>query len=190
MESDFGVILIGASATGKSVAAAALQAAGEVELQPTYTTRARRKAELGSNTCDHIFISDEVFTRYESLGQFIAVTTLYGSRYGVPLPETSSSAIPLYVLKPNLVEPVKARFPGFRTYQLEASEATVRRRMQERGQDRADISERLRLHALETAMGRRLADHIIRNEGPLEQTVSLLSRQITADQTGQAQMLQ
>jgi guanylate kinase len=187
---NFGVILIGASAAGKSVAAAALQTANIVHLERTFTTRARRPSENSNDGCDHIFITEEIFTKYESIGRFIATATLYGFRYGVPPPEITPPTIPLYVLKPSLVEPVRIRLPNFQTYQLEASEATVRRRMQARGQNQADITERLRLHALETAMGRRLADHIISNEGPLERTVGLLKQQIRVDQAARAQMLQ
>ncbi len=97
---------------------------------------------------------------------------------------------PLYVLKPSLVEPVLKLYGKFRIYQLEASEATVRRRMQDRGQSEADIAKRLRQHALETAMGRRLADIIFKNERGLNLTISAVAEQIWHDQTFHALMLQ
>lgn len=185
----FGIILIGASATGKSTVAAALEADSLVKVQPTFTTRNLRPCEQTDQPCDHSFLSDERFGQLARAGNFITTACLYGSEYGVPVPELDDLP-PLFVLKPSLVEPVLVRFGQFRTYQLEASEATVKRRMLDRGQSQADIAQRLRQHALETAMGRRLADVIFRNERRLDETISAVAEQIQNDQTFHTLMLQ
>ncbi len=57
----FGIILIGASATGKSSVAAALEADSLAKVQPTYTTRDLRPCEQTEQPCDHSFLSGEQF---------------------------------------------------------------------------------------------------------------------------------
>jgi len=185
----FGIILIGASATGKSTLAAGLESSGLVKVQPTYTTRQLRPSEATAEPCDHRFISANDFDKRQRAGLFITAAWLYGSQYGVPMPDYEKP-LPLFVLKPRLVEPVLSYLPRFRTYQIEATEATVRTRMENRGQSSADVAARLHQHALETATGRRLADMIFRNEGCVEITLASLAEQIQLDLAVHTQMLQ
>ena len=178
----FGILLIGASGTGKSSTAAELQALGIVEVKPTAATRERRPVETAVPPCDHIFLSKAEFNEWDEQGWFIATELIYGSTYGVPwFGEVPEGRVPLMVMKPVFVRPVLAHYPYMRTYQIEASEATVRSRMHARGQSDTDIAERLRQHAVETAVGRRLADCIFKNEGPLARTTEQFARQIQLD---------
>jgi guanylate kinase len=178
----FGIILIGASGTGKSTTAAELQSQGIVQVEPTYATREKRPIEAESPPCDHVFIDKQKFDDYVQAGRFIDKRPMYGGHYGVPFfrrpPEGS---VPLMVLKPSFVESVLKYYPHMRTYQIEASAATVIQRMRGRGQEESDIAERMRKYALETAMGRRLADYVLKNEGRLENTVQRLAKRIHKD---------
>ncbi|HEY5442858.1 MAG TPA: hypothetical protein VIJ68_04930 [Candidatus Saccharimonadales bacterium] len=178
----FGIILIGASGTGKSSSAAELQEQGIVQVEPTFATRGMRPVEASAPPCDHVFITKQHFDERIRAGHFIDQRRMYGAQYGVPFfKKPPEGRVPLMVLKPVFVEPVLKHFPHMHTYQIEASAATVIRRMRERGQSEADIAGRMRKHALETAMGRRLAKYVVRNEGRLGDAVQRLAERIRAD---------
>ena len=184
-----GFVLIGASATGKSTLALHLQAMDVVTIQPTLTTRPLRDTEQAAACQDHRFVSQSAYNAYLQANAVVAQCQLYGYDYAVPLLRVGTR-LPLAVLKPCFVEPMAQRYPNFRVYQLETSEATVHDRMTRRGQSEPDILARLKQHALEVATGRRLADCIFRNESSFAALVGAVYAQIKQDMADHALMLQ
>ena len=175
---DLAILFIGASAVGKSSLAAGMVEAGIAEATPTWTTRKPRQGEVDT-TYDHRFVSDEAFDR--QAGSFIDQRAFYGARYGVPfLPKPPEGVAALMVLKPVFVPAFIAEYPLTRVIQIEASREVVPERMEARGQSRADIEERMRLHDAEVEDARRLAHVSFDNNGPLQETLRVVAAHIQA----------
>lgn len=175
---DLAILFIGASAVGKSSLAAGMVEAGIAEATPTWTTRKPRQGEVDT-TYDHRFVSDEEFDR--QAGSFIDQRAFYGARYGVPfLPKPPEGVAALMVLKPVFVPAFIAEYPLTRVIQIEASREVVPERMEARGQSRADIDERMRLHDDEVEAARRLAHVSFDNNGPLQETLRVVAAHIQA----------
>jgi guanylate kinase len=175
------IVLIGASAVGKSTIAEYLSEAGIVQPTPTWATRPPRDGE--KDTCyDHRFVSGEEFDRQERKGDFIDQHTFYGARYGVPpLTKPPEGREALVVLKPVFVPEFVKHYPHTRIYQIEASTEKLSARMYARGQSIEDIGERMRLHPEEAEDARRYAHVIFTNNGPVEVALQQVEAQIRAD---------
>lgn len=175
------IVLIGASAVGKSAVAEYLCEAGVVEATPTWATREPRQGE--KDTCyDHHFVSEEEFDRQGQTGGFIDQHAFYGARYGVPrLKKPPEGKEALVVLKPVFMPVFVEHFPNTRIYQIEASPVLLPARMRTRGQSDEDIKERMRHHTAEATEARRYAHVIFTNNGPLEQTLEQVKAQIKTD---------
>lgn len=175
------IVLIGASAVGKSSIAERLCESGVAEATPTWTTRPPRDGE--ANTAyDHHFVSDDEFDAQSRKGAFLDERELYGFRYGVPLlsrPPEGREA--LMVLKPLFMEKFLELFPATRIYQIEASPEILPERMRTRGQSEDDITRRMGLHEAESAEARRYAHAVFSNDAALELTVGMVEDQIAAD---------
>jgi guanylate kinase len=175
------IVLIGASAVGKSAIASHLCESGIVEATPTWATRKPRRGELDT-TYDHHFVTDAEFDTLDQKGSFIDQRSLYNARYGVPFPQRpSESREALMVLKPVFMPVFLDHFPVARIYQIEASPEILPERMRARGQSQEDIDERMAHHASETSAARQFAHVIFNNNGPLEQTLQQVESQIQAD---------
>ncbi|HVX57641.1 MAG TPA: AAA family ATPase [Candidatus Saccharimonadales bacterium] len=174
------IVMIGASAVGKSSIAEALCENGMVEATPTWTTRSPRPGELDTSY-DHHFVSDEAFDR-QNQGGFIDQHSLYGYRYGVPfLSQPVAGKEALVVLKPVFMPVFLEHYPAARVYQVEASPEVLRERMQTRGQSAADIERRMQEHGSETAAAHQFAHVIFDNNGLLAETVERVAAQIRSD---------
>jgi guanylate kinase len=175
------IVLIGASAVGKSACAEFLTETGVVEATPTWATRQPREGE--QSTCyDHRFVSEEVFDGMSREGGFIDEHTLYGARYGVPvLGKPAEGKEALVVLKPIFMPKFVAHYPRTRIYQIDASKEVVPLRMSARGQSPQDIEERVRHHDKEAADAHRFAHVTFNNDGPLEETLLRVKHQIRRD---------
>lgn len=175
------IVLIGASAVGKSAIAEILCESGTVEATPTWTTRHPRKGERNTSY-DHYFVTDEQFDRHSEEGGFIDQHSLYGSRYGVPfLPKPPEGKEALVVLKPVFMPVFIEHFPRARIYQIEASPDILPGRMRTRGQSQADIDERMRHHESEATSAGHFAHVVFNNDGPLERTFEQVGAQIYTD---------
>lgn len=173
------IVLLGASAVGKSSLAERLCDAGVTEATPTWTTRRPRQGEVDTSY-DHHFVSDEEFDRQS--GSFIEQKELYGNRYAVPfLSQPPQGVEALMVLKPVFMSAFLRHFPATRIYQIEASQDLLPERMRARGQSQADIDARMLLHDSEARDARRFAHVIFDNNGPLDQTYVQVEAQIRAD---------
>lgn len=175
------IVLIGASAVGKSTIAERLSADGIVEPTPTWATRLPREGE--KDTCyDHRFVSDEAFDRQAREGGFIDQHAFYGARYGVPpIKKPAAGKEALVVLKPVFIPAFLSYYSRACIYQIEADEAKLSARMYARGQSIEDINERMRLHPEEAEDAQRYADATFTNNGPLEQTLERVKLQIKRD---------
>jgi len=179
--SELVIVLIGASAVGKSTIAEYLSEAGIVQPTPTWATRPPREGE--KDTCyDHHFVSEEEFDCQEEEGGFIDQHAFYGSRYGVPpLRKPLEGKEALVVLKPVFMPVFKVHYPSVRIYQIEAAREKLAARMYNRGQSVEDINERMRLHSKEAEDARRSADVTFTNNDSLEKTVKAVEAQIRKD---------
>jgi ribose 1,5-bisphosphokinase len=175
------IVLIGASAVGKSAIAKHLCESGVVEATPTWATRKPRRGELDT-TYDHHFVADEEFDALDRKGSFIDQRSLYKARYGVPFPQQPSEGREaLMVLKPVFIPTFLDHFPMTRIYQIEASPEVLPERMKARGQSQEDIDERMAQHGTEASAARYFAHVIFNNDGPLEETLQQVEAQIQTD---------
>jgi guanylate kinase len=178
---DLVIVLIGASAVGKSTIAEHLCESDIVEATPTWTTRQPRQGELDTSY-DHRFVTDAEFDRQSDEGGFIDQHTLYGARYGVPfLPRPPDGREALVVLKPVFMPVFIEHYPKVRIYQIEASPEVLPERMKARGQSQEDIDERMRQHAREAATARHFAHVVLNNDGSMDDTFKRVEAQVRAD---------
>lgn len=178
---DLLIVLIGASAVGKSTIARHLCVEQLATGTPTTTDRPPRTGEL-STEYDHRFVSSEAFDVAEANGLFIAIHGLYGARYGMPLPrKPQPGRVALMVLKPVFMPTVIATVPQTRVYQIEAPEDLVRKRMVARGQSDADIERRMAEHATEATEALDFSDYIFNNDGMIEKTLDQVKAQLQTD---------
>lgn len=177
----FVIVLIGASAVGKSAIAEYVCESEIVEATPTWTTRQPRQGELDTSY-DHRFVTDEEFDLLDRKGGFLDQQSLYGARYGIPFLQKPAAGLePLIVLKPVFMPAFLEHFPHARVYQIEASADVLPLRMRARGQSQKDIDRRMELHESETIAARHFADVVFSNDGSLEETLQLVMSQIRAD---------
>lgn len=175
------IVMIGASAVGKSAIAGELCDSGLVEATPTWTTRKPRRGEADTSY-DHRFVSEEEFDRQSRKDGFIDEHDLYGARYGMPfLSKPAEGREALMILKPVFIPALLEHFPKARIYNIEAPAALLPGRMEARGQSPEDIARRMSHHAAEAADARGFEHARFDNGGPLENTVFLVEQQIRAD---------
>ncbi|HYH36215.1 MAG TPA: hypothetical protein VD706_01815 [Candidatus Saccharimonadales bacterium] len=175
------IVLIGASAVGKSTSARYLCETGVVEATPTWATREPRPGEQDTSY-DHRFVTEEEFDRHQQAGGFIDVKELYGARYGVPrLFKPPEGKEALMVLKPVFMPVFLEHYPRTRVYPIESSPLLLPDRMRERGQTREDIDERMRQHDAETVAARHFGDVVFVNDGAIDVTPKAIEAQIRAD---------
>jgi guanylate kinase len=175
------IVLIGASAVGKSTVAEYLCANDIVDATPTWATRKPRPGEQ-ETPYDHHFVDDGEFDRQSAAGGFIDAHAIYGARYGIPpLMKPAPGKEALVVLKPVFVPAFTEYYPKSRIYQIETSVEKLSARMYKRGQSVEDINERISHHAKETGDAERYADVVFDNNGPLEETLERVRDQIRLD---------
>jgi guanylate kinase len=175
------IVLIGASAVGKSAIAEYLCETGVVEATPTWATRKPRPRE--QDTCyDHHFVSDEEFDRQRDANGFIDYQEFYGARYGVPrLRKPAAGKEALMVLKPVFIPEFIKHYPRARVYQIDAPSEILPDRMLDRGQSPEDVEERMRHHSKESSEAHAVADVPFNNDGLLEDILLQVKAQIEQD---------
>ncbi|MCH4201422.1 MAG: AAA family ATPase [Bacilli bacterium] len=134
------IILVGASASGKTEVAKTLAKKYGIRKIITHTTRDMRKGE--QNGVDYYFVSKPDFLTLKEQNAF-AETTLYnGNFYGTSKKEIGDNKVLL--VDPNGLNAFKKlNNPRIVTFFLFAESPTRRRRMLERGDDPKIIEERL-----------------------------------------------
>ena len=125
--SDFILLLVGKSGSGKSTVAEALHNAYEWRILQSYTTRPKRYA----NESGHIFINKEEFDRLENL---CAYTIFDGYEYCATQEQVDNAEI--YIIDPTGVEYFKKLYKGDKMVipiYLDASDKILWERMRKRG---------------------------------------------------------
>jgi guanylate kinase len=177
------VALIGPAAAGKSSIAARLEAAGDVRVLPTWTTRPPRADET-TGSLDHRFCSDTEFDQLLAAGGMAATGRLPGLsyRYGLPVLGHCDGGRPLLVL--GRAQHVAALSQlGQRTvvYHLRADADSCRFRMAARGTSVNDAAARAAGHVVELANGRRIADRVFSNDSTLDDLADAVRSALTHD---------
>jgi guanylate kinase len=177
------VALIGPAAAGKSSLATRLEAAGDVRVLPTWTTRPPRAAET-TGCLDHRFCSDAEFDGVLAAGGLAATGRLPGLayRYGLPVLSRRDGGRPLLVLARAQHVAALSRL-GHRTvvYHLGAEADRCGLRLAARGTTSGDAAARSACHAAELTNGRRLADRVFQNDSTLDDLAYAVGSALTHD---------
>jgi guanylate kinase len=164
------VALIGPAAAGKSSLATRLEAAGDVRVLPTWTTRPPRDDET-AGSLDHVFCNDNEFDELLAGGGMAGSGRLPGLsyRYGLPALDRRNDRRPSLVLARAPHVAALSRL-GHRTvvYHLSADADRCRARLATRGTSLDEVAARAASHASELVNGQRIADRAFRNEGTLD----------------------
>jgi ribose 1,5-bisphosphokinase PhnN len=146
------LLIIGPSGVGKSTVARFLERRGLARICPTWTTRPRRRDELG--TCpEHRFVTDAEFAQLEAAGFFLATGRHPGlpHRYGLPR-VTAGRPLPLVVGRARLATAIDGL--SVLTYLLVAGLPTLARRLSSRGVTADEAAARMAAAADELRAGR------------------------------------
>ena len=180
------LVVIGPSASGKSMVVRELHRRGLVRVHPTWTTRRPRHDELAGSP-EHRFVSDEVFDDLVAHGYFVDTVTLFGlpHRYGLPPVAVSTSGpIDAVMLRAPLVARFARLVPDHVVYQIESDPDQARERLLDRGCIGAELAGRLVDNNREITCGRRIADRIFVNDGTIDELVDEVVAALATDAPG------
>ena len=134
------IVLIGASASGKTEVAKTLIAKHGFSKIITYTTRAIRPSE--TNHVDYHFVSKDEFIELKENDFFLETTTYNNNFYGTPKNDLGLNKV--IILEPNGFKSVKQlNDETIVSFYITDSEENRRRHMLERGDDPIKVEERL-----------------------------------------------
>jgi guanylate kinase len=162
------LVFIGPSGVGKSTLVRKLIASNHIRLLPTWTTRPQRYDEDGGES-EHHFVSDPDFDDAIRSGEVIDAVSLFGLpyRYGLPRLETTLvGPVATLMGRAHLLDRLRTHTQNMRVYQIEADPQVVRRRLQEREHEGAELGDRWKLFDRELELGRAAADRRFINDGP------------------------
>ncbi|HEX2275217.1 MAG TPA: hypothetical protein VHG90_15220 [Acidimicrobiales bacterium] len=156
-------VIVGPSGVGKGSIAGALPArVPRLWLSRSWTTRPRRAGEAQDA---YRFVDDETFEQHARDGGFIESATVFGHRYGTPVPEAPPGHDVLLEIDVQGAVQVRARHPDAVVVLVVApSRRAQEQRLRGRGDDEATIARRLAEAEREEAAGRQLADHVVVND--------------------------
>lgn len=134
------ILLLGASASGKTEIAKYLAKHFGIKKAVTTTTRTPRTNER--NGVDYFFLTKEEFLNQVSEGHFVEHTLYNGNYYGTGADQVKNDRC--IVLDPKGVVSFQAlNNPSVVSFYLEASEKTRKERMMGRGDKKEDIEKRI-----------------------------------------------
>ncbi len=134
------IILVGASASGKTEIAKTLFSRYGMKKAITHTTRAIRPSE--TQDVDYHFVDEKTFLEMKEKDLFVETTLYNGNRYGCSKAEVGDDKC--IILDPNGVASFLALHdPHVVTFYLKASEETRKYRMAIRGDDANSIARRI-----------------------------------------------
>lgn len=178
------LVVIGPSGVGKSAIFSALRRENEIEIFPTWTTRAPRHYE-SQDGADHVFVSQEQFLRRKQERYFLETVQLFGLDYWYGLPHLpcsmSEGKIPVLMLRAMLLDRLARHIPDYIVYQVEAPYTRVRSHLMQREHQDGSLGNRLDSYFEEVDAGRRFASRIIDNSLPVEKTVALVRDYLRQD---------
>ena len=134
------IVLIGASASGKTEVAKTLIAKKGFSKIVTYTTREIRPSEV--NGVDYHFVTKEKFLELKNDNFFLETTTYNNNFYGTPKNDLGLTKV--IILEPNGFKALKEiNDPTIISFYILDSEENRRRHMLERGDDPIKVEERI-----------------------------------------------
>jgi guanylate kinase len=134
------IVLIGASASGKTEVAKTLISKHGFSKIVTYTTREIRPSE--KNGVDYHFVSKEKFLELKEQSFFLETTTYNNNFYGTPKNDLGLNKV--IILEPNGFKALKEiNDPTIISYYILDNEDNRRRHMLERGDDPKKVEERI-----------------------------------------------
>jgi guanylate kinase len=171
------LVVIGASGSGKSTAVRRLVDRGRLRVHPTWTTRPRRPDER-SGSAEHRFVDDVRFDALRDRGFFLDTVELFGlpHRYGLPpIRRSGDGRVDTVMLRAPLVDRFRAivQEPVL-VVQIECPDLQIVERLRRRATNDADLEARLADNLAESAMGCRVADVVVTNDGTVEQLADRL----------------
>jgi guanylate kinase len=134
------ILLIGASASGKTEVAHVLASKYHIHKVITHTTRPMRINE--KNGIDYHFVTPEQMQSLIQLNFFVETTLYNGNTYGTSKPEVSDDKV-LIVDAQGFQSFMALKNPRIVTFLLEASETTRLNRMLYRGDQLEDAKKRI-----------------------------------------------
>ncbi len=134
------IILVGASASGKTEVAKYLSHNYGIKKVVTHTTRAIRKSEIPD--VDYHFVDIDTFLKLKSENAFVETTFYNGNYYGTSKAEIGDEKC--LIVDPNGVKAFQALHDDhIITFLLLASEKKRQERMEMRGDNPCDIQKRI-----------------------------------------------
>ncbi len=175
------VVIIGPSASGKSSVVRRLHRQGLIRVQPMWTTRGRREDErFGS--IEHRFVSEARFDELAADGFFLETASAFGPhRYGLPRFTGTDGRPDVVMLRAAFVPRFAELVPGHLVYQIEDSFDRRRSRLLRRGCSPAELIARLGDDPGEVDLGRRVANRVFVNDGPLDPLVEAVASALRTD---------
>lgn len=134
------IILVGASASGKTEVAKALINKYDFSKVVTYTTREKRTGE--KNKIDYFFVTKEKFESLKAKNFFIETTNYNGNYYGTPKNELGLNKV-LIVDPKGLKAIASLNDPTIISYYILGSEENRIARMKKRGDSEENINKRI-----------------------------------------------
>ncbi len=134
------IILVGASASGKTEAAKELYHLFEIKKAVTTTTREMRKGE--KDGVDYFFVTKEEFRKKIDQGQLVEHACYAGNYYGCGKDQVADNKV--LIVEPNgLHSFLSLNDKGIITFFINVSKGVREKRMKIRGDNEADIEKRL-----------------------------------------------
>lgn len=137
MDRDFIVLLVGKSGCGKTSVCSELERYFEWKVLQSYTTRPKRSED----ETGHTFITEDEF---DNLRDICAYTKFDGYRYCATAEQVNEADI--YVIDPDGLKDFRKNYPGPKIVipiYLWADDETLKKRMEERGDSKLNITRRL-----------------------------------------------
>lgn len=135
------IILVGASASGKTEVARALKREFGITKAVTHTTRAPRKGERTG--IDYFFVTEQEFESLKKRGAFVETTEYNNHHYGTSKGQIDDDKV--LIVDPNGLKAFLAlNDKSIVSFNLTASKKTRIARMEERGDSKEEIDSRIK----------------------------------------------
>ena len=167
------IILVGASASGKTVTALELQKKYGLKKAVTTTTREKRVGE--TDGVEYFFITKEEFQKKLAENKFVESSLYNGNYYGCGIDQVADDKV--VVLDPNGLHSFKKlKNKNIVTFLLIADESTRRERMVSRGDKKENIDQRITNDVVDFSLDKvGEVDYVIKTtDKTIEETADLI----------------
>jgi guanylate kinase len=163
-------VLIGPGGVGKgTVARLLIEKDSRLWLSRSWTSRAKRPSELGS---EYVFVDRPTFESAVAEDRFYEWAEFHGNLYGTPIPSPPAGTDVLLEIEVQGATQVKSRHPQSTVILLlPPSMEELEARLRARGDTDEHVQLRLGSSDAETAVGREIADYVVTNH-TLEETIT------------------